>query len=106
MPYLVATSIYPSNKAAEVAERYLEVLAKFPHDESLGTTHVPVAMKSTHQGIKTFGVTEIFDGKLDAAYKRDAAMMAMFNDIAGFSYTIEVYLTADEAMSTIGMEMP
>jgi len=106
MPYLVATSIYPSAKATEVAEKYLEVLAKFPHDESLGTTLVPVAMKSTHQGIRTFGVTEILDGKLDASYKRDANMMAMFNDIEGFSYTNEVYMTLEEAMSTIGMSMP
>ena len=106
MPYLVTTSIYPGKKSTEVAEKYLEALAKYPPDESLGTTIIPAAVKSTHQGIKTFGVSEILNGKLDAANIRSANMMAMFRDIEGFSYTIEVYLKVEEAMSTIGMDMP
>lgn len=32
--------------------------------------------------------------------------MAMFNDIQGYKYTMDVYLRAEEAMATIGMSMP
>ena len=45
------------------------------------------------------------DGKLDAAFNRDASMMAMFSDISGFEYTIEVYMKVEEAMSAYGMDM-
>jgi hypothetical protein len=106
MPYLVTTSIYPSEKVNEVAAKYLEVLEKFPHDDSLGTTFLPASAISTHQGIKGLGISEILDGKLDVAFNRDASMMAMFNDISGFEYTIEVYMKVDEAMAAIGMTMP
>ena len=54
MPYLIMTSRYPSDKVSATAERYLEVLAKYPHDESLSEEIVPVAVKSTHKGIKSF----------------------------------------------------
>jgi len=106
MPYLVTTSIYPGEKATEVGAKYLEALTKYPPDESIGTIIIPAAVKSTHEGIKTFGVSDILEGKLDVAMSRSANMMAMFRDISGFSYTIDVYLKVEEAMSTIGMEMP
>lgn len=46
------------------------------------------------------------EGKLDAAYNRAVNMMAMFQSIVGFAYTVEVYLKVEEAMSAIGMDMP
>ena len=106
MPYLVTTSMYPSEKAPEVAGRYLEALAKFPPDESLGTEIVPAAVKSTYQGIQGISVTDVPEGKLDAAYKRTVNTMVMFQSIQGFVYTVEVHLKVEEAMSMIGMDMP
>ena len=106
MPYLVTTSIYPSEKAPEVAGRYLEALAKFPPDESLGTEIVPAAIKSTPQGIKGISVYDVKEGKLDAAYQRSVNTMVMFQSIVGFVYTVEVHLKVEEAMTMIGMEMP
>jgi hypothetical protein len=106
MPYLITTSLYPSEKAPEVATRYLEALTKYPPDESLGTETVPVAVKSTHQGIKGISISDVQKGKLDAAYTRAVNMMVMFQSIAGFVYTVEVYLKIEEAMSAIGMDMP
>ena len=97
--------MYPSEKAPEVAARYLEALTKYP-PESLGTETVPVAVKSTHQGIKGISISDVQKGKLDAAYTRAVNMMVMFQSIAGFVYTVEVYLKVEEAMSAIGMDMP
>ncbi len=52
MPYLITTSLYPSDKAPEVAKMYLEAIRKYPPDENLATQVVPAAVKATHQGIQ------------------------------------------------------
>ena len=36
MPYLINTSIYPSEKAPEVTKKFFEVLKKYPPDKNLG----------------------------------------------------------------------
>jgi hypothetical protein len=105
MPYLITTSLYPSEKAPEVAGRYLEALTKYPPDESLATQVVPAAVKSTHQGIEGITISEVQEGKLDAAYARAVDTMVMFQSIVGFVYTVEVYLKVEEAMTAIGMDM-
>jgi len=41
MPYLMTTSTYPSDKAAEVAEQYLQAMEKYPNDDNLETDIIP-----------------------------------------------------------------
>ena len=103
MPYIFTTSMYPSDKAPEVAKRYLEAIAKYPPDASLGTQIVPAAVITTLQGIKVIGIIEVKKGKLEDAMVRVANMMAMFFNIEGFEYTMERYATVEEALKTIGM---
>ena len=106
MPYIVTTSLYPSEIAPKVGARYLEALAKFPPDESLTTQVVPAAVTTTHQGIKVTGVSDVKEGKLEEALRRVGDIMVMFQNIAGFEYTVEVNSKVEEAMAAIGMEMP
>jgi len=106
MPYLIMTSKYPSDKIPAVAERYLEILAKYPHDDSLSVEVVPSAVKSTHEGVVGIAVSDIKEGKLDAAYTRAVNSLAMFQSVEGFEYSIDIYSKADEAMAAIGMELP
>jgi hypothetical protein len=106
MPYLITTSLYPSEKAPEVGARYLEALAKYPPDESLSTQVVPAAVTTTHQGIKVTGISDVKEGKLEEALRRAGDFMVMFHNIAGFEYTVEVNSKVEEAMSAIGMDMP
>jgi hypothetical protein len=103
MPYIFTTSMYPSDKVNEVAKRYLEAMAKYPPDASLGTLIVPAAVITTLQGIKTIGIMEVKKGNLEDAMARVANMMSMFFSIQGFEYTMERYATVEEAMKTIGM---
>ena len=37
MPYIITTSIYPTDKAPQVAEKYLEAIKKYPPDENLSS---------------------------------------------------------------------
>ena len=106
MPYLVMTSKYPSDKIPAVAERYLEVITKYPHDDSLSEAVVPSAVKSTHEGVVGIAISDIKEGKLDAAYTRAVNSLAMFQSVEGFEYSIDIYSKIDEAMAAIGMEMP
>jgi len=106
MPYLITKSIYPSEKAPEVAKKYLEVLKKYPPDENLEDTLVPAAVKGTLQGIQGIGITEVKEGKLEEAITRTGKMMAMLMSIPGFEYTIEIHSTITEALETIGMSLP
>ena len=50
MPYIITTSWYPTHKTQEVAKKYLEMLEKYPPDESLGEGIVPVAVTTNQQG--------------------------------------------------------
>ena len=106
MPYLISTSVYPSDKATEVAEKYLEAIQKYPPDENLGTPVVPVAAKATKQGLKVIAITEVKAGKLEEVIDRSVNALTMFNDIVGFEYTLDVYMTLAEGLGSLGMSMP
>ena len=106
MPYLITTSIYPTDKATEVAEKYMEMLAKYPPDENLANEIVPAAVKTTHDGVKVIGILEVKQGKLEEALNRTVNQMVVFLNVVGFEYSIDVYLTVEEALATIGMSVP
>jgi hypothetical protein len=106
MPYIITTTLYPSDKVTDVAKMYLEAIKKYPPDESLGTTIVPAAVIATLQGIKVITIIEVKKGKLEDAQTRMANIMAMFHSIQGYEYSIETYLKVEEAMGLIGMRRP
>ncbi len=106
MSYLITTSKYPSDKAGEVAEQYLEALKRYPIDDNIETELVPAAVKSTHQGLCILGITEAKEGKLEEAYKNRVKFMVLFQGIQGFEYTIDVNLTVVEALGMLGISPP
>lgn len=106
MPYLIMTSLYPSDKTPEVVKRYLEAVKKYPPDKKLFTLVVPGAGKATHQGMQNIIIAEVKKGKLDETYIYCAKMMAMFQNIPGFSYRIDPYVTLEEAFQIAGMSLP
>ena len=106
MPYLITTATYPSDKAPEVAKRYLEAITKYPQDDSIATQIVPAAVKATSRGIKVLGIAEIKEGKFEEAYKRIVNLEAMFLNIEGYEYKVDTYLKVEEALAVIGMSLP
>jgi hypothetical protein len=106
MPYIITTSLYPSDIAPEVAKRYLEAMQKYPIDESISSPVVQAAVKATHEGIEVIMVTEPKEGKLQEAYALGVNRMVMFHNIKGFEYSMDVYYTLVEGMSAIGMSAP
>ena len=105
MPYLIVTSLYPSDKAPEVAKKYIEAISKYPPNENLAM-EVVHAIKGTHQGIQSIAVSDVKKGKLEEAFNRLVSMMVMFHSIQGFEYKVDIYLKVEEAMGVIGMSLP
>ena len=105
MPYMFVTAFFPSEKAKDVGTRYLEERKKFPRDRSLMKVIVE-AVKTTTDGIKTVGISQIKEGKLEAAMIRQQNASALYHDIEGYEYSIDIYWTAAEALAVIGMEPP
>jgi hypothetical protein len=106
MPYIITTAWYPTDISKKVAERYFEMLEKFPTDESLGKTLVPAAVTTTKQGVKVITVSEANEGKLEETLTRTGNQMAMFQDIEGFEYATRVYSLVTEALAMLGMSLP
>jgi hypothetical protein len=106
MSYIVTTSIFPTEKGSKVADMYLEAIMKYPPDENLAVELVPAAVKSTHEGIKTLGIAEVKEGKLEDALNRTVNMMVMFQSIPGYRYSTDIYYKIDEALALIGMKLP
>ena len=106
MPYIITTSIYPTDKGPEVAEKYLEAIEKYPPDENLAIQLVPAAIKSTHKGIQVLGIQEVKEGKLEDAIKRTLNMMVMFQSVQGYRYSTEIHYKVEEALTLIGMSLP
>ncbi|MFW9802807.1 MAG: hypothetical protein ACFFFC_09160 [Candidatus Thorarchaeota archaeon] len=103
MPYIVTYSLYPTHKIPEVAKRYLEVLEKFPPDETLSEQVVPASVKATERGIATIGISLVKEGKLEEALSRTTQSMVMYHDIEGYEFSVEVQNTVSEALAFIGM---
>ena len=82
---------------------YLKMMTKYPDDNSLGNRVVPVAVRTTLEGIKVMTITEIKKGKLEDTLAFAANRMAMFNDIPGYKYSIKTFMNLEEALKTIGM---
>ncbi|MFW9890540.1 MAG: hypothetical protein ACFFER_20390 [Candidatus Thorarchaeota archaeon] len=106
MPYIVTRTSYPTHKVPEVAKRYLEVMEKYPPDETLIEPVVPASVKATERGISTIGISLAKEGKLEEALSRTIQSMVMYHDIEGYEYSVEVQYTVVEALSYIGMSAP
>lgn len=101
--YIFATSVYPNEKAKEVADMYFKAVTKYPDNNSVSTPIVPVAVHATLEGIKVINVYEVKKGKYEDAHAIAANRLAMLQNIPGFKWKIETYLTLEGALKVIGM---
>ncbi len=103
---IVTTTWFPAGKSSEVGKKYLEVLKQFPPDKTIAKVIVRVGVRTTKEGMKSFSIFEIKEGKLkefmDIAYKQ----ILMFSEIEGYRSEMEFYMSGAEALPLIGLEMP
>ena len=105
MPYIIATSTYPSHKQDEVVKKYLELIPKYPADESLGV-NVAQPVTFTDTGLKVVSIWEVKEGKFEAAYTRINTYFYEFKNIEGCETSIKVWSTFPEATAIAGIPVP
>jgi hypothetical protein len=101
--YIIVTSLYPNDKVKEVANMYLKMMTKYPDDASVCTPVVPVAVRSTLQGMRVLSIQEVKKGKFEDASAFVINRMHMFNDIQGYKWSMKNFLNIEEALKSIGM---
>jgi hypothetical protein len=106
MPYVIITAVWPTYKAEEVGNRYLEVVKKSPLDNSLATEIVPGAFTRTLQGVKGTVIYETKAEKYQGAMNWARERCQMFRDIQGYEFIVEGGATIQEAFAASGMNPP
>ncbi|MFX1411530.1 MAG: hypothetical protein ACFFA6_14355 [Promethearchaeota archaeon] len=101
MVYVVLKSFYPTNKAEEILKIFMELVKKYPPDESIAETLVRGAGKPTEKGYESMSIYKLKEGQFDKLAKRIMSAMAMFNNVEGFGWTVELWSTFEES-SAIG----
>ena len=101
--YLMATSVYPNDKAKEVADIYLKAITKYPDDPAASTPIVPVAVHASHEGIQVINIYKVKKGKYEETHTLARNRLAMLQTVPGFRWKIENYLNLEEGLKLIGM---
>ena len=103
MPYIITRAWYPPSKMDETAKKYLEILEKYPFDESLGKQVIPVAVTVSKDGLETLMVVEVEIPKAGDALEWAKRFMIEFRNIEGFNYEVKTWSTAEEGLARMGL---
>ncbi|MHA1987446.1 MAG: hypothetical protein ACW98D_12480 [Promethearchaeota archaeon] len=102
MPYIISYVLYPPTQSNTVAQRYLEMLQKYPLP-SIIKRLVPAAVASSLEGVEGVVVDEVKREDLGDAIDYNSQFLTEFRDIEGFRYHVRTYSTVTEALNYIGM---
>ena len=103
---IVTTTWFPVGKSSEVGKIFIEVLKQFPPDKTIAKAIVRVGVRTTKDGMKSFSIYEIKEGKLKEFMDNYYKQILMFSEIEGYSSEMEFYMSGAEALPLIGLEMP
>ena len=103
MPYVMTHCWYPTHIGDEVAKKYLEVMQKYPPDESIAKPVIPAAVTATKEGIEVLSVDEAEKSKIGDALERSVVFMTEFRSIPSFNYEIKTWSMVEEALARIGL---
>ena len=106
MVMIVTTTWFPVGKSSEVGKIYLEILKQFPPDKTISKAIVRVGVRTTKDGMKSFSIYEIKEGKLKEFMDNYYKQILMFSEIEGYRSEMEFYMSGAEALPLIGLDMP
>lgn len=107
MPFVFLTSIFPFNKANDIAKLYLSDLKEYRSAiRELSKEIVPNAIKATKDGIESISVHDIKEGKLEDFLRVQQKYLIKYFDVEGYKYSIEVRLKTAEALDLLGLKLP
>jgi len=103
MPYIIGTMQYPSHRQADTVKTYLKIRDKYPPDDSL-YENLGSPVKTTEKGVKVMTIWNVKEGKLEKAMNLVSRFYFEFINVEGLEYTIEVWLTFEEAAGIAEIE--
>ena len=96
--YIVLKSFYPTNKVEEVQKIYMELVKKYPPDDSIAETLIRGAGKASEKGYEGMSIWKVKEGKFDPMVIRIMKAMSMFNNIEEFGWSVDVWATPEETL--------
>lgn len=96
---IITQIAYPTTSVQEMAKRFLEG----PKAPEFMTRRGPFINASRRQGIEAYSLWELDNSRLAEGLKFLGDYMAIFFDVAGFTYEIRPFYHVDEALAMIGM---
>jgi len=106
MVLIVIESWYPAKIAALVGQRYIEVMQKYPPDESQGEVALGPIFQTTKEGIHSLYAWKCKDDKVKDSLMTLSKAMFMFADLEGYQYSIDTYIDVTEGYAIIGAKGP
>ena len=106
MVLIVIESWYPPKVSQLVAKKYIEVMQKYPPDESLGEVALDPILRVTKDGIHAIYAWKCKEGKIKDSLMTLSKVQLMYADIEGYQWSMDTYIDVFEAYSIIGMKGP
>ena len=103
MPYIVVKTCFPNERATEAANKYLEVIEKYPPDDSIAKVILDSAIDADENGIHGLSVSQPQEGKLEEALRRTEEIMVEYLSVPDYRWEIKLWSTPEEALKYIGM---
>jgi hypothetical protein len=92
----------PNERATEAANKYLEVIEKYPPDETIAKIILQSAIYVDEDGIHGLSISEPQEGKLEEALQRTETIMVEYLNVPDYRFEIQIWLTVEEALKYIG----
>ena len=95
---IIVTTTFPLSEVKEIAERYVKLS---PLPEFITSKKVYVR-NAVGEGVKIITIYDFEEVRFAEVYKYVYSFMMSYHDVAGFTFSIDVYLEATETLETIG----
>ena len=98
---------FPQVNPIELAKRSIKEIPNFRAAvRGLSKEIIPNAVKPTTEGIEVTGVHDIKEGKLEEFLIHQLKSMTAYEEVEGFTYSIEDRYKVTEALEVLGMKAP
>ena len=106
MVLIIAESWWPASKSEQVGKLYLEVMQKYPEDNTISKPIVRSAVWGVKDGMHSIAVYSIKPGKVKEAMDISYNRLLMLASIEGYQYELNIAYDLVEAMPLIGLKAP
>ena len=103
----MSTGWIPPQQGRAYGKRALEAIKKYPPDKTLYNTLVLGATTANKEGIRSISIYDVKEGQTKKAMLLTSSRhLFVAEGIDGYKYKVETCMSAAEALSVIGEQLP